>query len=61
MNTENLTPRQRVLSGKRNNWKVGQLIAFVHGPGRENIYRFRIVELKDGKPYKTRFPDNIKK
>lgn len=45
-----MTALQRVKSGNRRNWRVGQLIAFVHGPGRKNIYRFRVVELtEDGK------------
>lgn len=50
MSANTLTARQRVLSGNRKNWKVGQLVAFVHGPGRANIYRFRVTALKDGKP-----------
>lgn len=45
-----MTAIQRVRNGNRINWKVGQLIAFVHGPGRKNIFRFRITSLKDGKP-----------
>jgi|KBSSwiStaDraftv2_1062776.scaffolds.fasta_scaffold383256_5 hypothetical protein len=49
-----MSARQRVLSGNRLNWRVGQLVAFVHGPGRRNIYRFRIEELRDGLPFKSR-------
>lgn len=49
-----MSARQRVLSGRRMNWRIGQLIAFVHGPGRKNIYRFRAVEIREGRPYRSR-------
>ncbi len=49
------TSRQRVLSGERINWRIGQLIAFVHGPGRENIYRFRVASIgANGLPSQSR-------
>jgi hypothetical protein len=48
-----MTARERVLSGNRLNWRVGNLIAFAHGPDRKNIFRFRVAELKDGKPYRV--------
>jgi len=49
MNNENnnLSAVQRVRAACRQNWKVGQLIAFSHGPDRKNIYRFRVVSLGD--------------
>lgn len=43
--SELMTARQRVLSGNRRNWRVGNLIAFQHGPDRRNVYRFRVTEL----------------
>lgn len=49
-----MTARQRVLTGQRNNWRIGQLIAFVHGPGRKNIYRWRVSKLKNGKPKQSK-------
>jgi hypothetical protein len=54
MNQDNtllaLSPRQRTLTGARQNWRVGQLLAFSHGPSRQNIYRFRVDQLQDGRP-----------
>lgn len=49
-----MTALQRVKTGNRRNWRIGQLIAFVHGPGRANIYRFRVTEIKDGKPNRSK-------
>ena len=50
---EGMTARQRVLCGQRLNWRIGNLIAFAHGPNRRNIYRLRVDELRDGKPYRA--------
>lgn len=46
-----LTAVQRVRQGRRTNWRIGQLIAFAHGPDRANIFRWRVRELgPDGLP-----------
>jgi hypothetical protein len=59
---EELTPRERVLTGRRRGWKVGQLIAFVHGPGRTNIFRSRVTSLgTDGRPSTFRLVESRKK